>query len=359
MKRTSSRARVGLLFFLGVIALTIGIFFIGEKSQLFSPVFHVRVNFTSIEGVKPGSNVLLAGYNVGTVSKLELTATGDSVRLTLRVEERVHPFIKHDSRAFIEQEGLVGNKYINLQIGSPSGVVVPDDGYIIGVDPFGLTSVMRDARDIIDTAKFISGRLKDIFVQLNRGEGTLGRLLVDESIFHNLEHVTARADTGLSFVTTQLGDLTTLLARLTTSVHRVVDRADSTVQNANLITSEVARFVTSVNEGKGTFGALLRERSLYDSLTGLLGSLQSVSLDASNAADQIARGMYGLRTHWLFGRVFGGPSIESEKAPVSSWQRRWNELLRRERELQKREAAIDNIERHLDSLDAAGAPARK
>lgn len=344
MSRTTSKARVGLLIFLGVITITIGIFFIGEKSQLFSSVFYIRVNFKSAEGVKPGSNVLLAGYIVGTVSKLDLSAAGDSVRLTLRVEDRIRPFIKSDSRARIDQEGLVGNKYVSLEIGTEAGLLIENYGYIQGIEPFGLSGILQDARSIIDTTKFITGKLKDMFVRIESGEGTLGRFLVDESIYSNLARISSRADSGLSLATIQLSELTTLLSRLTKSVNKVVDRADSTVANANTITSEVAKFVTSVNEGKGTVGALLTERRLYDSLLTLMGSLESVALDASNAADQIAKGMYGLRTHWLMGRIFGGPTIDKEQPPESSFSKKFRELQKKEQELIEREEKIKKLE---------------
>lgn len=345
MSKATSKARVGLLIFVGVLAITIAIFFIGEKTQLFSSIYFIRVNFKSTEGVKPGNNVTLAGYNVGTVSNIELSGSGDSVRLTLRVEDRIHPFIKSDSRAFIEQEGLVGNKFIKLEIGSEKGKVIENYGFIQGVEPFGLSSILQDAREIIDTTKFISGRLKDILNNINSGQGTLGRLLVDESIYNNLNKITARADTGLSLATTQLAELTTLLTRLTKSVNRVVDRADSTVQNANEITAEAEKFMKRINEGKGTFGALLKERGLYDSLTTLLGSLQNVSIDASNAADQIAKGMYGLRTHWLMGRIFGGPTIDKESPPESSYKMKLHELQQKEKDLNAREEKMKLLER--------------
>ena len=41
MKLGLSRARVGLLIFIGVLAFIVGVFSIGEKSQLFSSTFEV------------------------------------------------------------------------------------------------------------------------------------------------------------------------------------------------------------------------------------------------------------------------------------------------------------------------------
>lgn len=343
MSKKASKARVGFLIFLGVITITVATFFIGEKTHLFSDVYYIRVNFKSAEGVKPGGSVLLSGYSIGTVWQLDLSPTGDSVRLTLRLEDRVRPLLKSEAKAFIGQEGLVGNKFIRLEL-SEKGNDVGDYCYIQGIEPFGLSEIMRDTRELVDTTKYITGQLKDVLNQINSGRGTLGRLLVDEGIYRNLQQISARADSGLSLATIQLASLSTLLIQLTKSVHRVVDRADSTMQDAHLITSEGAKFMANLNEGKGTFGALVTERAMYDSIATLIGLLQNVSIDASNAADQIAKGMYGVRTHWLLGRVFGGDDVENEKPPQASFQQKIRALLKKERELEEREKKIQKRE---------------
>ncbi len=343
MKETASRARVGLLLLLGVLALTAGIFFIGQKSLLFSPVFYFRVNFKSAAGVKPGSNVLLSGYNVGTVTSLALTPAGDSVTLTLRVEERIRPFVKNDAVAMIDQEGLVGNKYITLQIGTENGVPVHEYGFIRGAEPFELGAILQSARSMIDTTRFISEQVKGIMTRIGAGEGTLGKLITDDRMYDNLTQVTARADSGLSYATLQLAAVSGVVGRLAQSVEVVVRRSDSTIQNANRITAEAARFISSINEGKGTAGALLTDRALYDSLVTLVALLQNTTIDAGNAADQLAKGMYGLRTHWLLGRVFGGPSIDKEEQPRSSYEQRMRQIIQRERAVEEKERKLRSV----------------
>jgi phospholipid/cholesterol/gamma-HCH transport system substrate-binding protein len=347
MKKSLSRARVGFLILIGVITFVAGTFFIGEKSRLFTSTFYVQVNFTAAEGVKPGNLVMLSGYNIGTVTDIALSENADSVRLLLRVGEDVHRFIKADSKAEIKQEGLVGNKIINIIPGSQQLKQIEDYDYIQGVPPFALTSLADNVTSITDTSKIIANELKQLLVRLNRGEGSLGRLLTDPEIYDNLRNITAKTDTGLEIATRQITQLADLIGRLTKTVDVLAMKADTTIKNANTISREVEILVRNLNDGKGTVGALLSDRGLYDSLATLVGTLNDMSIDAGSAADQASKSIYNMRRHWLFGRVFGGDDMEKETTPESAYRRRLNELKKRQGELDKREEQIRELERKL------------
>ena len=347
MKKTFSRVRVGLLIFLGVITFVVGIFMVGEKSQFFAQTFFVHVNFPSAEGVKPGNIVVMSGYNVGTVTDIELSTNADSVRLTLRISERVRKFIKPDSRAEIKQEGLVGNKIINLLPGSTTLSSVGTFEYIQGVPPFALTSLADNVTSITDTTRIVMNEIKQLLVHLNRGDGSLGKLLTDDQVYNNFAHITASTDSGLSIAVRQIVRLSDLLERVTRTVNALAVKADTSVQNINGMTQEIELMAQNINAGKGTVGALLSDRRLYDSLLTLISSLTDVSIDAGNAAGQTAESIHALRQHWLFGRLFGGENIDNEPAPESAYRRQMKELKRRISELDRREQAIRELEKKL------------
>jgi phospholipid/cholesterol/gamma-HCH transport system substrate-binding protein len=347
MKKTFSRMRVGLLIFLGAITFVVGILLVGEKSQFFSRTFYVQVNFPAAEGVKPGNIVVMSGYNVGTVVDIELSTNADSVRLLLRINEDVHRFIKPDSKAEIKQEGLVGNKIINLLPGSKDVASVGSLDFIQGVPPFALTSLADNVTSITDTTLVVTNQLKRLLVSLNRGEGTIGRLLTDETLYRNLTDITAKTDSGMAIAIKQIVKLSELLTRVTRTVDALAVRADTSVQNINGMTREMAELARNVNGGKGTVGALLTDRRMYDSLLTLISSLTDVSIDAGNAAGQTAESIRALRQHWLFGRLFGGDSLDKEPAPESAYRRQMKELKRRSAELDRREQQVRELEQKI------------
>lgn len=347
MNKAFSRARVGFLILIGVITFVVAIFLIGQKSQLFSPTFTVRVNFANTEGVKPGSIVVMNGYAVGAVADIVLSENADSVRVTLRINASIRSFIKADSKAEIKQEGLVGNKLINIIRGSDSLPAITENSFIQGVPPFALGALADNVTAITDSTKLLAGQLHQLLARLNRGEGTVGRLLTDETIYRKLLSMTTDTDSTLSITMHQLNTLASLLTRVTHSVDEVVHKADTSIASTNRITIEIETLMHNLNSGKGSAGALLSDRALYDSLVSLISSLTDVTYDAGNAANQAAQSIYSMRQHWLLGRIFGGDDAADEARPVPAYQRKMKELQRREAALEQRERQVRETEERL------------
>ncbi|MDX9758346.1 MAG: MlaD family protein [Bacteroidota bacterium] len=341
MKKTNfSRARVGFLIFIGVLAFSVGIFFIGEKSQFFSSAFYIRVNFENVEGVKPGATVMLSGYNVGTVYDIALTPKADSIRLLLRIDDDVRAFIKMDTKAEIKQEGLVGNKFISLSIGSPTSPEISNNAYIEGVPPFALGSVTDNLVAIADTAKLVTGELNLLLHRINTGNGTIGKLFTDDQLYTRLVSITEQTEIGLRRTNEQLEQLASLLSKSITTLDVIALKADTAMDHTVRITDHAASIVRKVDDGEGTLGLLMNDRALYDSLRMFLAALTDVTYDAGNAADQTARALHAMREHWLFGRVFAGEEFENEAPVQSSYVRRMRELQRRLQDIERREAEL-------------------
>ncbi len=344
MKKSMSRARVGFLIFVGVLAFTVAIFLVGEKSQFFSQTFFVQVNFPNAEGVKPGAYVVLSGYNIGTVSDIVLTPDADSVRLLLRISSDVQPFVKQDSKAEIKQEGLVGNKFINISIGGDKSPSVKNYGFIEGIPPFALSSLADNFGSMMDTAKQVSVQLNTMLQNLNNGKGTLGLLLTDDSLYKQLLSLTEETQRGIMKTNKQIDQLAQLLKHSMDAVDRVALSADTAMLNTSKLTKEAATLVNDINSGRGTIGALLQDRELYDSLVALVTALTDVTYDAGNAADQTAKSIRSMREHWLLGRVFGGDDIEAEEPMQTSYGRKMRELKQKLHELELREEQLRKAE---------------
>ncbi len=349
MKASLSRARVGSLILLGVIITVAALFLVGEKSQLFSSTFIIRCNFESAEGVKPGTFVVMAGYNVGAVTDIELTSRADSVCVTMRISEDVHKFIKADSRAVIKQEGLVGNKYLNILIGDDRLPPIEPNGFVQSIPPFALGALADNVSAITDTTKMLTGQLHRMVGGLNGGRGTVGRLLNDPALYEQLLALVQETEHGLRMASQQLVKMTEMLASTSHSVDVLARSADSTLGSATRVTTEVETLVRNLNRGRGTVGALLNDRALYDSLTTLLGALSDVTYDAAAATDQIAKSVHAMRGHWLLGRVFGGDDYDKEPLPESAYQSRLKALQRRSLELDQREQRLRELEARMKS----------
>ena len=72
-KNTSNKIRLGIFVSLGIVVFILGIYFIGERQQLFRSTFRLSGVFKDVAGLQAGNNVRLSGINVGTVENISIS----------------------------------------------------------------------------------------------------------------------------------------------------------------------------------------------------------------------------------------------------------------------------------------------
>jgi phospholipid/cholesterol/gamma-HCH transport system substrate-binding protein len=290
MNSSPSTIRVGVFVLLGVAALLAAVFLVGTQEGLFQHTFRVRAYFGSIEGIRPGSPVRLAGVDIGVVDMVEVSPVDNRVHLDLKLNTHARGFVKKDSYATIMPEGLVGSYYVDVTVGSRTGEPIEDGDIIQTKEATRLSQVLESTGEILENIQRASEELAQTLAAINKGRGTLGKLIASEDIYSQLQRLSNRADSGL---TTQLENI----ERLSVSVRDVVQRADTLLTNANAV-------VTKVNEGSGTLGALVAERTLYDSLLLAVQNTVLATEEAKVGAGRFAENMEALKHNFLFKGYF-------------------------------------------------------
>ncbi|MEJ2195872.1 MAG: MlaD family protein, partial [Ignavibacteriaceae bacterium] len=132
MAKKLTGAKLGLFLFLGSTLLVIGIFVLGNKEALFKPTFTVKAYFQKVEGLRDGAPVRLSGVDVGAVKSIIIVGDkASSIEVSMRLLSDVQKFIRTDTEAGIETEGLVGYKFISLNIKESDAKPVADGGTIL------------------------------------------------------------------------------------------------------------------------------------------------------------------------------------------------------------------------------------
>jgi phospholipid/cholesterol/gamma-HCH transport system substrate-binding protein len=81
-------------------------------------------DFDETGGLKPRAQVVIAGVKVGQVSSIALA---DSYRARVRLELEPRLQLPVDTTASIMTSGLLGDRYVSLQLGGESEVLKPGD----------------------------------------------------------------------------------------------------------------------------------------------------------------------------------------------------------------------------------------
>jgi phospholipid/cholesterol/gamma-HCH transport system substrate-binding protein len=195
---------VGFFVLVSLTALFIMVLIIARQEGLFQSYVEYQSTFKNVSGLKPGSEVHLAGVAVGSVKDISIEPTGNT-KVTFNVISRYSHQIREDSQASIGFMGLLGDKSLDLSAGSPGKAVIPPKGQVVSIEPLDMTQLLakmgptlENLQKLLDNLAKISDtlvskeggmrktfdQLDEIVSKVNQGQGTLGLFVNDPKLYH-------------------------------------------------------------------------------------------------------------------------------------------------------------------------------
>ena len=185
-KNTTNKIKLGIFVSLGIAVFILGIYFIGERQQLFRSTFRVSGVFKDVAGLQAGNNVRFSGINVGTIDNISIISD-TSVRVEILIDESTRKFIKKDAVASIGSEGLMGNKILIINPGTGGKKEIENNDTIKTTQPINMDDVLISLKTTIDNTSYITNDLSKITNNIQSGKGTIGRLIMDQSLAQNFD----------------------------------------------------------------------------------------------------------------------------------------------------------------------------
>ncbi|HEY9166619.1 MAG TPA: MlaD family protein [Candidatus Kryptonia bacterium] len=185
-KDTGNKIKLGIFISLGITAFILGIYFIGQRQQLFRSTFQLSGVFQDVGGLQEGNNVRLSGINVGTVENISMVSD-TSVRVDMLIDESNRKFIKKDAVAKIGTDGLMGNKIVIITPGTGGKAEIEANDTVKTVQPINLDEILASLKNTVENTSSITGDLSKITGNIQSGKGTIGRLLMDHSLAENVD----------------------------------------------------------------------------------------------------------------------------------------------------------------------------
>lgn len=183
---TNYKKKLGLLVFIGLVFFFGIIFLIGRQQNLFSSEIKLTTTFQNASGLKVGNSVRFSGINIGTIDEIEII-NDSTVKVGMNIKEDTKKFIKTDSKASISSEGVIGDKILVISQGSSNLESVKDGQKIGSFEPVEFSDVIASIKVTAENAELVTDELATLLIEINEGEGTLGRLINDESMADNLD----------------------------------------------------------------------------------------------------------------------------------------------------------------------------
>jgi phospholipid/cholesterol/gamma-HCH transport system substrate-binding protein len=299
MFKNLANAKLGIFIFLGSVLLVVLIFLLGNKDQLFSSTFTVKAYFKNTEGLRNGASVRFGGIDVGAVKNIRIVSdTSGRVEVSMRIKDEVKHFIRKDSEASIETEGLVGNKVVMVSMGSEQSEEIAEGGTILSKEPLSFADIIAETQGIMAYTKEMTKNLAEILYKVNEGQGTIGKIINDNRLYEAAANLTESADKSMTSLTDDMKEVIGLFDELGKGVQNVVT-------NVNSIVTRIDTVLQGVSEGKGILGSLVSDKGEESkSFNQILDNLIVVSEDAKVSASRLAENMEALKHNWLFKSYF-------------------------------------------------------
>lgn len=251
-------AAVGAFVIAGILLFGAGLFLIGDRRMLFSDTFEVYAEFANISGLQDGAKVRVAGMDAGEVETIHVPP-GPSApfRVKLRIREDMHPIIRVDSVATIQTDGLVGNKFVQVDAGTDQAAVVAPGGTVRSREPFDLSAMLQRMSETVD---LVTTTIQDLKGGLDQA----------------------------------LGSVTDTAVQAQTLMNDIGAEARTIMASAQKVSGDLSVIVRNARGGKGTVGKFLTDDSLYVSAKSLIAdaekavaNLREASADAKEAVQDL------------------------------------------------------------------------
>ena len=125
MRKDSVELGVGLFVLIGILCVGYLTVRLGKMQILGDNYYTLSARFQSVTGLKTGSQVEIAGVQVGQVDSIALDPKEMVAIIQLKIRRDVQ--LTDDVIASVKTAGLIGDKYIRLSPGGSGDILKPGD----------------------------------------------------------------------------------------------------------------------------------------------------------------------------------------------------------------------------------------
>jgi phospholipid/cholesterol/gamma-HCH transport system substrate-binding protein len=317
-----AKLRIVLVAVSAIAVLLVLVFLLSGGTWL-QPKAYLTTHIPDSTGLEPGADVLLNGVKIGRVASVQLSRSKDPnrvVEVRLKIEAQFLPYIPDDSLTTIESANLLGDQYININMGrSPQPVRAggelrfpPPSNFMQNIDLRQFDVQLRKIDQILQDIQAGKGPLGEFVVSdalyqqfldgvakvekelhaATASQTDLGQALYTAAMHDNLSESLLQLDDRLAQLqansllrdTTQYDQIRDQLAQVR---HTLADLNAGKGAGGEWIASDAAYIawnrqvaawienVDALNSGEGAIGQMLSNAQTYESLNGALQQIHS------------------------------------------------------------------------------------
>jgi len=293
MSRKNQAVKVGAFVFIGLVLIAVLMLNFSRGVGLFKPRYNLAMTTRSVAGLKEGADVFLSGVKIGSVRRIRLDQKNKGVIVQLAILKEF-PLHK-DSRFVIEQQGVLGDQFVNIAPGSPEASLLQDGDIVEGTEPFNLQEVAQSANNLLKRFDQLGSVVGEAITRLNsqildaQTLSNLSRTIQNfqalpghvESLIDNASGVISNAGPTLTVSLTNLLEFSRKLQNVAMEVDEaiVTNRVElnESMKNLRDTTASLKKMTADMQAGKGLAGALLGDEQLRAQISLTVSNLVVVT----------------------------------------------------------------------------------
>jgi phospholipid/cholesterol/gamma-HCH transport system substrate-binding protein len=229
------KLRVGVFVLVALVAGIAMVYALGARARLFEARYTVHADFSEVGGLNEGATVRLAGVQIGRVKGVNLPSEpGGKVRVDLTIAKQFANRVRKNSVARIETQGLLGDRIVELTVGTADALPTHDGDVIVARDPTDFSKIVSQGGETVKNVAALAESLK--------------------------------------------------LTADTLRQSKLVEDASATLASTRKVTDRVARMVDEVEKGRGWAHALIYEEPVA------LRKMNDVIATTQRLLDRVDRG---------------------------------------------------------------------
>ena len=288
MKGFTKEIRIALVAVIAIVILFFGLNFLKGVS-LFSSDTLYYIKFDKINGLSSSCPIMADGYKVGTVKSINFNY---NKRGEIIAEVGINKDLKVPLGTLAEiSSDLLGNVQVDLVLGDEG------DGFVQPLDTLNgnlNAGAMGKVKEMIPVIEKMLPKVDSILLSVNS-------LMADPALpstLHHAEQVTYDLTNTTNQINTLMAGLNKEVPGLVGKTDGVLDQAAQAMGNAVTVTDNISKldlektvnelsqtlnnlkaFTNELNQGNGSLGLLMRDRSFYDNLNSTMAHADSLLIN--------------------------------------------------------------------------------
>jgi phospholipid/cholesterol/gamma-HCH transport system substrate-binding protein len=234
IRELSMEVLVGTFMFVALLSLCVFTIVL-SRENVFKKTYPFEVVFADVMGLRDGDNVMIRGMIVGKVKAMTLQDEG--VHVVAALQRPVH--LKKDYSIDVVLSSVLGGRYMQINEGNPALESLAPGTVLKGQTP----------KDVMALVSAVAADLKEITGKINSGQGTLGKLVNDDTLYNDTRDVVDELKKAVK-------------------ERGLLKNIEVSMANLNEISDKI-------NHGEGTLGLLVNDESLYNDTRDVVSELKA------------------------------------------------------------------------------------